>query len=161
MAVITGGGAVKSGSPMLMWITGRPDACSAAARLTSSMTWKGSMRAVRAARGKGRAVLIEVGRSGFLPALRSNQASTMRSARLQLMGEVKWMVPPRRNIIGGGSIGPASQDVGTEADMTAVKGTHFRELVETERPLVLPGAHAALSAMLIRQAGFKASFIVG
>ncbi len=85
----------------------------------------------------------------------------MRSARLQLMGEVKWMVPPRRNIIGGGSIGPASQDVGTEADMTAVKGTHFRELVETERPLVLPGAHDALSAMLIRQAGFKAYFIGG
>ncbi len=37
----------------------------------------------------------------------------------------------------------------------------FRELVATERPLVLPGAHDALSAMLIQQAGFKAFFIGG
>lgn len=39
--------------------------------------------------------------------------------------------------------------------------THFRELVASERPLVLPGAHDALSAMLIQQAGFKAYFIGG
>jgi 2-methylisocitrate lyase-like PEP mutase family enzyme len=39
--------------------------------------------------------------------------------------------------------------------------TSFRKLVETERPLVLPGAHDALTAMLIRQAGFKAYFIGG
>ncbi|MPS25571.1 MAG: oxaloacetate decarboxylase [Alcaligenaceae bacterium] len=40
--------------------------------------------------------------------------------------------------------------------------THsFRQLVQTERPLVLPGAHDALSALLIRQAGFKAYFIGG
>ncbi|RYY91416.1 MAG: isocitrate lyase/PEP mutase family protein [Comamonadaceae bacterium] len=37
----------------------------------------------------------------------------------------------------------------------------FRELVASERPLVLPGAHDALSALLIRQAGFKAYFIGG
>ncbi|MEK7944313.1 isocitrate lyase/PEP mutase family protein [Pigmentiphaga sp. YJ18] len=37
----------------------------------------------------------------------------------------------------------------------------FRQLVQTERPLVLPGAHDALSALLIRQAGFKAYFIGG
>lgn len=37
----------------------------------------------------------------------------------------------------------------------------FRQLVESERPLVLPGAHDALSALLIRQAGFKAYFIGG
>ena len=40
-------------------------------------------------------------------------------------------------------------------------GTHFRDLVATERPLVLPGAHDALSALLIRDAGFKAYFIGG
>ncbi|MBL0944369.1 MAG: isocitrate lyase/PEP mutase family protein [Hydrogenophaga sp.] len=38
---------------------------------------------------------------------------------------------------------------------------HFRDLVASERPLVLPGAHDALSALLIRQAGFKAYFIGG
>ena len=37
----------------------------------------------------------------------------------------------------------------------------FRQLVRTERPLVLPGAHDALSALLIKQAGFKAYFIGG
>ena len=37
----------------------------------------------------------------------------------------------------------------------------FRELVQSERPLVLPGAHDALTALLIRQAGFKAYFIGG
>ncbi|MFN0162726.1 MAG: oxaloacetate decarboxylase [Burkholderiales bacterium] len=37
----------------------------------------------------------------------------------------------------------------------------FRSLVASERPLVLPGAHDALSALLIRQAGFKAYFIGG
>lgn len=39
--------------------------------------------------------------------------------------------------------------------------TTFRELVASERPLVLPGAHDALSALLIQQAGFKAYFIGG
>lgn len=39
--------------------------------------------------------------------------------------------------------------------------TTFRQLVASERPLVLPGAHDALSAMLIKQAGFKAFFIGG
>ncbi len=38
---------------------------------------------------------------------------------------------------------------------------HFRDLVASERPLVLPGAHDALSALLIQQAGFKAYFIGG
>ncbi len=37
----------------------------------------------------------------------------------------------------------------------------FRDLVATERPLVLPGAHDALSTLLIKQAGFKAFFIGG
>lgn len=37
----------------------------------------------------------------------------------------------------------------------------FRSLVASERPLVLPGAHDALSALLIRQAGFKAYFVGG
>lgn len=38
---------------------------------------------------------------------------------------------------------------------------HFRSLVEQSRPLVLPGAHDALSARLIELAGFKAYFIGG
>lgn len=37
----------------------------------------------------------------------------------------------------------------------------IRELVKTEKPLVLPGAHDALSALLIKQAGFKGYFIGG
>lgn len=37
----------------------------------------------------------------------------------------------------------------------------FRELVASERPLVLPGAHDAISARLIKRAGFKAYFIGG
>ena len=37
----------------------------------------------------------------------------------------------------------------------------FRALLETERPLVLAGAHDAISARLIRNAGFKAYFIGG
>jgi 2-methylisocitrate lyase-like PEP mutase family enzyme len=39
--------------------------------------------------------------------------------------------------------------------------TTFRELVADGRPLVLPGAHDALSARLIERAGFKAYFIGG
>ena len=41
------------------------------------------------------------------------------------------------------------------------KRPSFRELVASERPLVLPGAHDALSALLIKQAGFKAYFVGG
>lgn len=37
----------------------------------------------------------------------------------------------------------------------------FRQLVATEKPLVMPGAHDALSALLIQQAGFKAVFMGG
>jgi len=37
----------------------------------------------------------------------------------------------------------------------------IRALAATEKPLVLPGAHDALSALLIRQAGFKGFFIGG
>jgi len=37
----------------------------------------------------------------------------------------------------------------------------FRQLVASERPLVLPGAHDAISARLIRRAGFRAYFIGG
>ena len=37
----------------------------------------------------------------------------------------------------------------------------IRELLKTEMPLVLPGAHDALSALLIKQAGFKAFFVGG
>ncbi|MBL8385999.1 MAG: isocitrate lyase/PEP mutase family protein [Burkholderiales bacterium] len=37
----------------------------------------------------------------------------------------------------------------------------FRQLVRSERPLVMPGAHDALSALLIEQAGFKAVFMGG
>jgi 2-methylisocitrate lyase-like PEP mutase family enzyme len=37
----------------------------------------------------------------------------------------------------------------------------FRELLGCERPLVLPGAHDALSALLVKQAGFPAYFIGG
>jgi 2-methylisocitrate lyase-like PEP mutase family enzyme len=40
-------------------------------------------------------------------------------------------------------------------------GPSFRALVESERPLVLPGAHDAISARLIQRAGFKAYFIGG
>jgi len=39
--------------------------------------------------------------------------------------------------------------------------TTFRQLVKSERPLVLPGAHDAISARLIQRAGFKAYFIGG
>lgn len=39
--------------------------------------------------------------------------------------------------------------------------TTFRQLVSMEEPLVLPGAHDALSALLIKEAGFKAFFIGG
>jgi 2-methylisocitrate lyase-like PEP mutase family enzyme len=38
---------------------------------------------------------------------------------------------------------------------------NFRQLVSSERPLVLPGAHDALTAMMIKQAGFKAYFVGG
>lgn len=37
----------------------------------------------------------------------------------------------------------------------------IRQLAQTEQPLVLPGAHDALSALLIKQAGFKGFFIGG
>lgn len=37
----------------------------------------------------------------------------------------------------------------------------IRQLTKTEKPLVLPGAHDALSALLIKQAGFKGFFIGG
>ncbi len=37
----------------------------------------------------------------------------------------------------------------------------FRQLAASERPLVMPGAHDALSALLIKQAGFKAVFMGG
>jgi 2-methylisocitrate lyase-like PEP mutase family enzyme len=37
----------------------------------------------------------------------------------------------------------------------------IRQLARTEKPLVLPGAHDALSALLIKQAGFKGFFIGG
>jgi 2-methylisocitrate lyase-like PEP mutase family enzyme len=37
----------------------------------------------------------------------------------------------------------------------------FRELLEVDGPLVLPGAHDALSARLIQQAGFEGFFIGG
>jgi 2-methylisocitrate lyase-like PEP mutase family enzyme len=39
--------------------------------------------------------------------------------------------------------------------------TTFRQLVASEHPLVLPGAHDAISARLIERAGFKAYFIGG
>jgi 2,3-dimethylmalate lyase len=38
---------------------------------------------------------------------------------------------------------------------------HFRDLVNSERPLVLPGAYDALTARLIKLAGFKAYFVGG
>ncbi len=37
----------------------------------------------------------------------------------------------------------------------------IRQLAQTEQPLVLPGAHDALSALLIQRAGFKGFFIGG
>lgn len=37
----------------------------------------------------------------------------------------------------------------------------IRQLAASEKPLVLPGAHDALSALLIKQAGFKGFFIGG
>ena len=36
----------------------------------------------------------------------------------------------------------------------------FRQLLAAEKPLLLPGAHDALSARMIEQAGYKA-FLVG
>jgi len=41
------------------------------------------------------------------------------------------------------------------------KSPTIRSLAQTEKPLVLPGAHDALSALLIQQAGFKGFFIGG
>src|SRR4029079_15613424 len=38
---------------------------------------------------------------------------------------------------------------------------NFHELCKTQRPLILPGAFDALSARLIRRAGFKAYFTGG
>ena len=40
-------------------------------------------------------------------------------------------------------------------------GPTIRQLARTEKPLVLPGAHDALSALLIKEAGFKGFFIGG
>jgi len=37
----------------------------------------------------------------------------------------------------------------------------IRQLAQSEKPLVLPGAHDALSALLIKQAGFRGFFIGG
>lgn len=37
----------------------------------------------------------------------------------------------------------------------------IRQLARSEKPLVLPGAHDALSALLIKEAGFKGFFIGG
>ena len=45
--------------------------------------------------------------------------------------------------------------------MPATPVNSFRSLLESEKPLVLPGAHDALSARLIERAGFKAYFIGG
>lgn len=45
--------------------------------------------------------------------------------------------------------------------MQARKKPSIRQLAQTEKPLVLPGAHDALSALLIEQAGFKGFFIGG
>jgi 2-methylisocitrate lyase-like PEP mutase family enzyme len=42
-----------------------------------------------------------------------------------------------------------------------VQSPTIRELAQTEHPLVLPGAHDALSALLIKEAGFKGFFIGG
>ena len=39
--------------------------------------------------------------------------------------------------------------------------TTFRDLLARDRPLVMPGAHDAISASLIARAGFKAYFIGG
>jgi len=36
-----------------------------------------------------------------------------------------------------------------------MKSPTIRQLAQTEKPLVLPGAHDALSALIIKQAGFK------
>ena len=44
---------------------------------------------------------------------------------------------------------------------TAVAQLTFRSLLKTEQPLVLAGAHDAISARLIARAGFKAYFIGG
>jgi 2-methylisocitrate lyase-like PEP mutase family enzyme len=45
--------------------------------------------------------------------------------------------------------------------MGATSMNTFRQLVASEGPLVLPGAHDAMSARLIQRAGFKAYFIGG
>jgi len=42
-----------------------------------------------------------------------------------------------------------------------MKKPSIRQLAHSEKPLVLPGAHDALSALLIQQAGFKGFFIGG
>ncbi len=42
-----------------------------------------------------------------------------------------------------------------------MKSPTIRQLAQSEKPLVLPGAHDALSALLIKEAGFKGFFIGG
>ena len=42
-----------------------------------------------------------------------------------------------------------------------MKSPTIRQLAQTEKPLVLPGVHHALSALLIKQAEFKGFFIGG
>ncbi len=51
-AASTGAGVGKSGSPISMWTTVRPAASSARAAVCTSITWKGSMPATRAAVAK-------------------------------------------------------------------------------------------------------------
>src|SRR5512139_3256634 len=45
-----GAGVAKSGSPISRWMTSRPAASSACARARMSITWNGSMPAMRAAK---------------------------------------------------------------------------------------------------------------
>src|SRR5215469_6783039 len=55
----------------------------------------------------------------------------------------------------------ADRAAGPEANRSQGPVTAFRRLVASEKPLVLPGAHDAISARLIQRAGFKAYFIGG
>jgi 2,3-dimethylmalate lyase len=54
-----------------------------------------------------------------------------------------------------------SEKRGNFGNIGATSMNTFRQLVASERPLVLPGAHDAMSARLIQRAGFKAYFIGG
>src|SRR5262245_2789277 len=88
-------------------------------------------------------------------AMRSSCAHT-RGRPKSLLGSALANVAGKSRFSGWSGIGNADPQEPGFMPMTT-----FRQLVASEKPLVLPGAHDAISARLIRRAGFKAYFIGG